>query len=360
MTNLVRLVLCLFLASMAEGAAVDKQIGQMLLVGFRGLTVDTSSPIAKDLKAGRIGGVLFFDYDIETKKDRRNIQSPDQVKTLVRSIRALTKDKLFISIDQEGGKVNRLKEKYGFPPSLTARQLAALPEAQMRKEVKVLAENLASLGFNLNFAPSADLDVNATNPIIGKFERSFSEDPETVVDKAAIFIEAHRAAKVLTVLKHFPGHGSSTADSHLGLVDVSSTWTEKELDPFYGLIKAGLADAVMTAHVFNSHLDSKHPATLSPSVIPQKLRKDGGFDGVVFSDDMQMGAILKHYGLETAIELALGADVDVLCFGNNLVYDEQIAEKAHGIISKLVSSGKIPASRIQRSADRIAKLKSRL
>lgn len=356
------LVLFLFVnaASADKGEVLEKKVGQMLMVGFRGFEITAASPIAKDIQAGRVGSVVLFDYDVVNKKAERNIRNPAQVKALIRSLKALVPETLLVAVDQEGGKVNRLKEKYGFPTSLTALKMASLSDADLKKESALLADNLSDLGFNVNFAPVVDLNTNPANPVIGKWERSFSSDPKEVFEKSKAFIQAHRDAGVLTVLKHFPGHGSSTVDSHLDLVDISETWEKKELEPYQELVKADLVDAVMTAHVFNSHLDAKYPATLSPSVIPKMLRKDIGFDGVVFSDDMQMGAIAKHYGLENAIQLALEADIDIFCFGNNVSFDEKIGEKAHGIILKLVRDGKIPESRIDRSVQRIRKLKARL
>jgi beta-N-acetylhexosaminidase len=223
-----------------------------------------------------------------------------------------------------------------------------------------MAGQLARLGINLNLAPVVDLNVNPTNPIIGRLERSFSENPEEVIQHAERFIEAHHKQGVLCTLKHFPGHGSSVEDSHLGLVDVSSTWTPKELKPYQELIKKGMADAIMTAHVFNKHLDPDYPSTLSRRIITGILREKLNYDGVVISDDMQMGAISKIYGLETAISRAVEAGVDILAFANNSTFDSGIAGKAAGIIKKLVVSKKINLSRIEESSKRIAKLKMKM
>ena len=178
------------------------------------------------------------------------------------------------------------------------------------------------LGINQNLAPVVDLNVNPVSPAIGAYERSFGADVDKVTAHARAFIEAHHAHQVLCTLKHFPGHGSAAGDSHNGFVDVTETWSHEELAPYATLIQAGLADAVMTAHVFNRQWDETDPATLSPAVITGLLREELGYSGVVFSDDMQMGAIQQFYTFEEAIRKALEAGVDVIAIANNSVYDE--------------------------------------
>jgi beta-N-acetylhexosaminidase len=197
---------------------------------------------------------------------------------------------LFICIDQEGGKVNRLKDKYGFPRSITA---DAMGRANSLDSVRFYAEatasTLAGLGINVNFAPVVDLAADVTNPVIYKHGRAFSNNEDSVALLAKEFIKQHRRYGVITSLKHFPGHGSSKADTHLGIADVTSYWTERELKPYKTLIDSGYADAVMTSHIVNRNLDKDgHPGTLSAAILDGILRKRLGFDGLVFTDDMQM------------------------------------------------------------------------
>ena len=254
----------------------------------------------------------------------RNVQSPQQLKALTASLQALAQTPLLIGIDQEGGMVNRLKEKYGFPPFPSAQSLGAQRDLSATRAAAALtAQTLARAGVNLNLAPDVDVNLNPDNPVIGKLERSFSADPAVVSAHAAAWIEAHQAQGVLTTLKHFPGHGSSRDDSHLGLVDVTQTWSRRELEPFAHLIGAGQADVVMTAHVFNANLDPRFPATLSRNVIGGILRGELGYSGVVMSDDMQMRAISQYYGFDSAIEAAINAGVDILAFANNLDFDPE-------------------------------------
>jgi beta-N-acetylhexosaminidase len=305
--------------------------------------------------------VVLFDYDVPSKTPVRNIQSAEQVRALIAGLQAAATIPLLVAVDQEGGSVARLKEAHGFPPTVSARALGAANDLDRTRDAAGrMAQTLRELGFNLNFAPVVDLDINPENPIIGKIERSFSPDPAIVTAHAAAFIGAHHEHGVLCTLKHFPGHGSSAADSHLGLVDVSATWSPVELEPYTALIKAGAADAIMTAHVFNSRLDPNNPATLSRPVLTGILRDQLGFDGVVICDDIQMGAIREHYGFETAIEQAVLAGVDMITIANNTVYEAGIAGRAFAALKQAVQAGRIDEARIDDAYRRVQDLKGRV
>ncbi len=344
-----------------KNLSLEARIGQMLMVGFRGMTVDPDHFIMRDIRRHNLGGVILFDYDVVRKQAVRNIESPHQVKALISSLQSASETPLLIAVDQEGGRIARLKERYGFPPTLSHWELGQKGDlSETAHHSRRLAETLSSMGIGLNMAPVVDLCANPDNPVIAQLDRCFSSDPQQVTQHAAAFIKAHHQRGVLTTLKHFPGHGSSRADSHLGFTDVTSTWTAAELEPYTRIIAAGQADAVMTAHVFNARLDEAYPATLSQRIIGGILRKELGFDGVVVSDDMQMGAIADHYGLQTTIRRAIEAGVDILVFGNNLEYDEQIVAKATAIIRDLVHNGKLDEARIDESYRRIMRLKERL
>lgn len=347
--------------SIPEDPELDVKIGQMLLAGFRGLTVADTSHILRDLREYHLGGVVLFDYDVPSRTPVRNVESGDQLTALTRNLQELADLPLLVTVDQEGGRVARLKSGHGFPVSLSAADLGRIGNSDStRNRAGVIATMLLDTGINTNLAPVVDLNLNPDNPIIGRIGRSFSADPDSVTLHARSYIRAHRQAGVLTTLKHFPGHGSSREDSHLGLVDVTGVWSDLELLPYRKLIESGDADLVMTAHIFNSEWDDRHPATLSHRVITGMLRKELGFDGVIISDDMQMDAIRAYYGLEKAIELAISAGVDILCFANNSEYDRDIIPKAHRIIRKLIREGRIDTDRIDRSWKRIRSLKQQL
>lgn len=345
----------------AGKVSLDQKIGQMLNIGFRGLSVADTNHVVRDIRQYHLGGVTLFDYDVPRDTALRNIQSSQQLKTLVSDLQQLADTPLFVAIDQEGGKVARLKPKYGFPPTVSAEYLGALNNLDStRYYARQAGRTLSELGINVNLAPVVDLNINPENPVIGGLERSFSANPDIVTKHAAAFIKTLHKFDVLTVMKHFPGHGSSKKDSHLGVVDVTRTWQPKELIPYRRLIDSGTADMVMTAHIFNARWDSTYPATLSKPVITGMLRKDLGFKGVVISDDLMMGAIRKEYGLQTAIRQAIEAGVDVLCFANNSVYDPEIVPKAHTVIRDLVEEGAVSRERIDQSYQRIMKMKQRL
>ncbi len=340
---------------------LDAKIGQMLMVGFRGMEVDDTHFIVQDIQQRNLGGIILFDYDVIRAEPKRNIESPAQVKTLIAQLQQKAATPLLVAVDQEGGIIARLKERYGFHSTRSHMDLGTEDDLHLTlTETTALATTLAEAGFNLNMAPVVDLCSNPDNPVIAAYERCFSAEPQKVTEHALSYIDAHHQRGVLTTLKHFPGHGSSQDDSHLGLTDVTNSWSELELLPYQNIIAAGKADLVMTAHVFNAHLDPEYPATLSRAVIDGILRQRLGFDGVVISDDMQMGAIVDHYGFETAIALAITAGVDILVFGNNLRYDENIVPRAIATIKKLVHAGTLSEARIEQAYRRIMQLKSRL
>jgi beta-N-acetylhexosaminidase len=337
----------------------------MLLVGFRGVTVDDNSPIVQDIRDRGLGGVVLFDFDTPTNSPVRNIESPEQVRQLVAALTsaaaAAGAPTLLVSIDEEGGRVARLDERHGFPPTESAAALGARNDsAYTRQRAAGMGATLASVGVNLNLAPDVDLNVNPTNPIIGSLDRSFSADPAVVTSQALAFIAGQHQAGIETTLKHFPGHGSSTGDTHLGVVDVTASWTEAELEPFASIVAQGQADAILTAHVFNAHLDPQYPATLSKATVAGILRERIGYQGVVISDDLQMGAIRQAFGYPEAVALAIEAGVDILTIANQQVFEDGIVARTIDIIAGHVKSGRLARSRIDESWGRIQALKARV
>jgi beta-N-acetylhexosaminidase len=344
-----------------QDVSLDVKIGQMLMVGFRGLRINENSSIVRDIQDYHLGGIILFDYDVPAQKPVRNIESFAQVRELVASLQDSSATPLLVAIDQEGGKITRLKESSGFPATVSAQYLGTMNSRTLTYEHAAnIAKTLAELGINLNLVPCVDLNINPDNPVIGRLERSFSAEANIVTKHALAFIEAHQKQGILCAIKHFPGHGSSAGDSHLGLVNVTDTWSPAELKPYKNIIKAGMADAIMTAHVFNAHFDDKYPATLSKPIISGILRKQLDYDGVVISDDMQMQAITSNYGFEAAIQAAIEAGVDIILIANNSIYEEDIVTRSVEVIKKLVRDGKISEERINKSYQRIQKLKSKI
>ncbi|MBM3701750.1 MAG: beta-N-acetylhexosaminidase [Actinobacteria bacterium] len=340
---------------------LDQMIGEMIILGFRGTEISDSSKIIQDISEYSIGGVILFDYDVPSKSFPRNIENPKQTKKLIEDLKKLTRGDLFIAVDAEGGYVNRLKAEYGFLQIRSAQEMGENDPKDTFLEASNLGMELNSLGFNLNFAPVVDVNINKNNPVIGSLERSFSDDPAKVYEHAGCFIDAMHQCNIVTVIKHFPGHGSSTEDSHLGLADITDTYNEEvELFPYRKLIKDGKTDIIMTAHVMNTNIDPDNPATLSSIFLKDILRGRLNYEGVIVSDDMQMGAIATYFGFEEAIIKAINAGCDLLIFSNNgREYDDDIAQKAVEVIKKAIIERKITEEEISSSYNRIKQLKEK-
>lgn len=334
--------------------SLDIKIGQMILIGVPGTTLDKA--VLAEVRQGKVGSIIFFEKNIP------QANSFAELRKVIWQYQEEAPVPLFICIDQEGGRVNRLKEKYGFPRSITAQEMGAVGTLDsVRYYGQTTAATLAGLGMNVNFAPVVDLASNPDNPIIARYGRAFSDNEEWVAQLAAEYIKTHRKLGIISVPKHFPGHGSSQADTHLGVADVTATWEERELAPYAKLIASGYAEAVMSAHIVNKKLDAAgNPGTLSDAIINGVLRSRLGFNGVVFSDDMQMHAITKHYGLEDAIRLAINGGIDIMTFSNNIDQsEERTVDRVHRIIRDLVHGGKISRERVDESYRRIMRLKKK-
>ncbi len=357
---LISLILCLFTFFIRAQPvdSLDMMIGQMIMIGIGDFEVlDKNAPVFKSLEQGKAGGIILFEKNISSKDSKINLQS------IIDYAQNMSTVPLFVSIDQEGGRVNRLKTKYGFPKSVSAQYLGKIDNLDSTRHYAFqTASALVEVGINLNYAPILDININPQNPVIGKIERSYSSDFSNVAKHASAVIQMHDSLNVATAVKHFPGHGSSKNDTHLGVADVSETWQMEEIYPYKVLLDSGLVRIVMTAHIVNRILDSSLlPATLSKKIVTGLLRDFLNYDGVVISDDMQMGAISKEYGLEEAIKLSINAGVDILMFANNVPESEQVtADKLHQIIRSKVENNEIPISRILESYDRIIKLKSEM
>lgn len=339
---------------------LKQQIGQMLLVGFRGTELTADNHIINDLQNYNLGGVILYEKDGPSQSRPRNIESPGQLRKLVADLKLYSTEKLLIAIDEEGGVVNRLKPSYGFPESVRAQYLGEINnEDSTRFYAGRIAATLADMGINLNFAPVVDLNVDEQSPAIGALGRSFSANASDVVFHARLFIDEHRKQNILTCCKHFPGHGSAAADSHLGFTDVTNTWSNSELEPYKELIESGDCKLVMSAHVFNQNLDADYPATLSKTILTDILRQQLGFDGVIVSDAMEMGAITENYGIKEAIEKSINAGCDILVFSNNIKeFNENVVSETIDLILELVDEGKISREQILESYQRIIKLKA--
>jgi beta-N-acetylhexosaminidase len=336
-----------------DSEELKERIGQMIISGFKGRNISEDSRIVKMIKDVKPGGLILY---------RQNISNPEQVQELISGLQYFSSIPLFVVVDAEGGKLNRLKSKQGFFDIPSHKELGKIQNYDVTKqEALKLSQELRNLGFNMNFAPVVDVDINPKNPIIGALGRSFSANPFEVALHAQAFIEAHRENNIIAVAKHFPGHGSSKKDSHIWKVDVTDTYQEEELFPYKFLQERGLLDAAMTAHIINRKIDKDSPATLSAKFLQDILRNQIGFQGVIVSDDMRMWAISRHYNFKDSLIKAINAGCDIILVSNNNLFnpDRELPYKIFNIIYSAVKEGKISEQRIIESSNRIYELKKR-
>ncbi len=318
--------------------ALRRQIGQLLIAGFNGTTVPTElRSIAREFG---LGGVVLF---------ARNIEEPEQVAELSFEIARLTTDvPPWVSVDQEGGRVARLKAPFTeWPPMATLGRSGDTPLAE--RFARALAAELRAVGITLDFAPVLDIHTNPKNPVIG--DRALAERANTVAELGATIVRALQSEGVAACGKHFPGHGDTSADSHveLPLVDLPpEQLRDRELVPFAAAIAAGVA-TIMTAHVFVPSLDEERPATLSRRMITGILRGELGFDGVILSDDLEMKALARDRSVpQSAVQaIEAGCDGVLVCSGD---YDAQAAA-----LEALIRSAEADRALMRRVDDALAR-----
>ncbi|ARB93708.1 glycoside hydrolase family 3 protein [Legionella longbeachae] len=344
------------------------KIGQMLIMGFDGCTLHDQSPMAEWLSSDGLGGVLLFDQDESTKLYGKNLKNLTQIQQLTHSLNYYSSGMsnknnglpLLIAIDYEGGAVDRLSRIEEALPTISAYDMAHMSPEALHAELIQMALTLKSLGFNLNFAPVVDLNLQEEQGIIGALHRSFSAIPEQVIRFAKQFVNVFSHRGIACCYKHFPGHGSALGDTHKGFVDVTNTFQKEELEPYYSLVRdTHQPTMIMTAHVVNKHLDSQGlPATLSYEILTGLLRQSMGYNGVVIADDLQMQAITDHYSLEDALCLTINAGADMIIFANQLA--QITAPEIIEIIERLVLEQKIEYQRIEDAYRRIIRLKQQI
>lgn len=336
--------------------SLDEKIGQMFIMGFRGETSEKAFTVnqhaEKLIKEHHVGGMILFD---------RNVKNPSQVAKLNQDLQEIAinngaKIPLFVTIDQEGGRVSRFQQGATLFPGNMALGATRQPELAYRTG-KEMGTELRAMGINLDMAPVLDVNNNPKNPVIG--QRSFGEDPQLVSEMGTEMIRGFHDAGVLTVVKHFPGHGDTAVDSHVGLPMVPhqrERLDKLELVPFKQAIAKG-ADMVMSAHVVFPAIEPTPslPATLSKRVLTDLLRNELKFDGVITTDDMEMGAIADHFGTSQAAVKAIQAGADIVLVCHQL----DVQEKTIAAVKQAVKSGQIDEERIDQSVKRILKLKAK-
>ena len=314
------------------------------------------SRVCEFLEEGTIGGVILL---------RRNITSPEQLISLTTAFRnASGSVRPIIAIDQEGGRVARVDAANRFSNWKSAAELATsgMTDEEIFEYYLNRARELAFVGVTLNFGPVADLNVNPRNPIIGSLGRSYGAQTSEVVRFARHFVQAHRAVGIKTCIKHFPGHGSSSFDSHRGPVDISSSWSSEELMPFVEVHDAGDMDSIMMSHVYHPEFSDKEgrPASMSSKAIDM-VRNAIEFSGPIITDDLHMGAITGVYSQERGAVMALNAGNDFLIYSN---YQRRHSiETAPDVLRALAvagATGELDLNQIQSQYERAMKFLSEL
>jgi len=325
-----------------------RRVGQRFMVGFEGQAA--SSDVKALIREFGVGHVVLF---------ARNVAAPEQVAELVRELQSAARDAghaqpLFVAVDQEGGRVARLREPWTVWPA--ARAVGRTGSADTAREMgRALAEELRACGIRYDFAPCVDVDTNPRNPVIG--DRSFGDDPELVTRLGVAMIEGLQQNGVAASAKHFPGHGDTEVDSHLDLPSVDhsrSRLDEIELRPFRAAIAAGVA-SVMTSHVLVREIDDARPATLSPAVIAGLLRQELGYTGVVVTDDLEMQALAKHWRPAQIAVLGAQAGCDLFEFCKS--HDAQV--EAIEALVRACESGEIAFKEQEAAEARVRALKER-
>lgn len=326
------------------------------MVGVRGASARDDA-LKRDVDACLEAGcraVVLFDRDVPSGGPR-NIESPSQVRDLIAFLRGSLGDDLLVAIDQEGGAVQRLRAERGFVESPSAADLAMMSLHERAEHHHATAAQLRDLGIGMNFAPCVDLAIDPSSPIIASKGRSFGSEPGRVLTLALESIGTHRAARVVACAKHFPGHGSASSDSHLGLPDITEAWREsRELAPFVALAHEQNL-AMMTAHLLHRGVDADLPASLSRAWTTGVLRERLGFDGVVVTDSLDMRAVADRFPAGEAAARAIVAGADLALDANNMPGAVRAcpAPEMAGAIARAVEDGTIPEERLREAAARV-------
>jgi len=321
-------------------ASLDREVAGLFCVGFQGTA---PSKEVLELVARGVHGVILF---------ARNVQAAEQVAELVAALKRAAGRPLLVSVDQEGGRVARLRAPQGFTELPPMRAVGATGDAALAREVgALLGRELRAVGIDQDYAPVVDVDTNPANPVIG--DRALSRDAAEVGRMGAALAAGIQSAGVAACAKHFPGHGDTSQDSHRDLPRLPHALERLErveLPPFRALARAGVA-SVMTAHVVFEALDPRRPATLSPEVM-RLLRERVGFDGCCVSDDLEMKAVAEHFPPEEAVPGALAAGVDALL----VCHSAELQHRAIDLARQAVEEGRLSRARLAEARARIARL----
>jgi beta-N-acetylhexosaminidase len=326
--------------------SVEEKVGQLVICGVNGYENDADSKLL--IEKYHIGGFILF---------KKNIRDSEQMLELLNSLKRsnlVNETPLFLSIDEEGGRVSRFPDEFlKFP---TNQKLGKLNDSSLSYKVgSTIGEELKAFGFNMDFAPVLDINSNPKNPVIG--DRSFGNNANIVTKLGIQTMKGLQDQNIISAVKHFPGHGDTSVDSHKGLPIVNNDLYRLEsfeLKPFAAAIENN-ADMVMVAHILLPKIDNKNPASFSKTIISDILRTDMGYDGVVITDDFTMGAIVKNYDIGNAAVKSVQAGSDIVLVCHDLVKEEAVIMALQNAVKK----GSISLERLDQSVYRILKLKQK-
>lgn len=326
--------------------SLDEKIGQMMIVGFDGYAINDY--VRTLIRNYHVGGFIIYGYNVE------NANQLLALNNWLKNTNTANKIPLFISVDEEGGRVSRMPAEIRRIP--TNKAIGKIGSGELSYRIgNVIAGELKAFGFNMDFAPVLDINSNPNNPVIG--DRSFGSNAQIVSRLGVQTMKGIQAGGVIPVVKHFPGHGDTSVDSHVGLPSVSHDLQRLEsfeLIPFEDAIRNG-ADAVMVAHILLYRIDPQNPASLSRIIITDILRNQLNFNGVVITDDMTMGAIVQNYDIGNAAVKSINAGSDIILVSRG--YDNEV--KVFNALKRGVENGTISQQRIDESVYRILKLKQK-
>lgn len=326
--------------------SLNEKIGQMVIVGLDGTNLQADA--RKMIETYKVGGFILY---------KPNITSAEQTLKFLNQLKKANQPNpaaLWLSTDQEGGRVSRMPEPYLKIP--TAKEIGQKNSTAYATGIgQALGEEIKSVGFNLDFAPVMDINSNPNNPVIG--DRSYGANADTVINNGTAVLKGIQSEGVAAVVKHFPGHGDTSVDSHLELPVVNKSLKQLEgfeLLPFQAAVKQG-TDMVMVAHLLIPKIDPDYPASLSKQMISDLLRDQLGYDGVVITDDLTMGGIVKHYGIAEAAVRSIQAGSDIVLVGHDVERETAVIKA----LQNAASSGKLTEQEIDQHVYRILQLKQK-
>lgn len=330
----------------------ELKIGELFMIGFQGPVLPTWVT-ALENEFG-LGGIILFDYDYRKKSFENNIQSKEQLQKLCHQIHSLPSRPL-VFIDQEGGKVRRLKESLGFAPLPSQKMFNLLTVGEKKEVLSKSFKEMKDLGIDVDLAPVIDIDFNSSNPDIGAVERSYSKNADEIKENVLLVDEVAREVGLGLCLKHFPGLGGATTNSHLDLTDISDSLNDEQVNMFYTLGKKLKTHAVLVSHGIVKQWDADVPVSMSPTAL--SLLETNLPEGIFISDDIQMQGLQKLYSTPKACEVGIRSGLHMVIIGNNLMGEGDTLPKIFSDLQALANKDKEFGAKVSSALQKIKECK---